>query len=269
MPYKLQAGQASTLGRRSRTRQTAPLYAASAHVTQVQVQQLPYILPRQHYPLSYADGATGHHVAQQLYSIPSLALCQGPSSALIVGCNPTHCYPPRATASHPQESSSIQDQQQPYFYAWADPGVDSGSWPLRQQVSQFISGPSIPLPRHVSTIPSVQSPCYAAEKLHELDSYHSSLSAKELHNSNVGSLVVGPDAHLQQHQQSRQSSVNTYAEGASMSVKIQSLPILDSLVSPTIIAVSVEGVLTMIGYSAYRHSRQILIATSTRSGAES
>ena len=128
--------------------------------------------------------------------------------------------------------------QQAYYYGQTDPSVYNSPWPPVQDGHSHVHTPSVPATSQPQTMtymqPAHQSP---VDSQQGYDTGSAPSYATTLHNFDVGSFGLGHDVHSQQqqqqqqHHQVRKSPSNLYFEDASMHLKMQSLPILNSLVS--------------------------------------
>lgn len=199
-------------------------------------QHLPYnTAPQHHHAPSYADGS--HYVARQP---PGSHLATPYSGA--PSSHPgqwTHSY----SQAPPSYVSSYQDPrsvQQPYYYGQTDPSVYNSPWPPTQQDAQSnVHVPSMLATSQPPALPYLQpsnqpahQPTHSpADSQQSYETGPSPSYATTLQNFDVGQFGLGHDVHSQHQQHVRKSPSNMYFEDASMHLKMQSLPILDSLVS--------------------------------------
>ena len=121
--------------------------------------------------------------------------------------------------------------QHAYYYGQTDPSVYNSPWPPVQDGHSHVHTPSIPATSQPQTMTYIahQSP---VDSQQGYDAASAPSYATTLQNFDVGSFGLGHDVHSQQQQhQVRKSPSNMYFEDASMHLKMQSLPILNSLVS--------------------------------------
>jgi hypothetical protein len=204
----------------------AHLYPTSPAAYQ---QQLPYSTPGHHVPVpvpvhsSYTDAAASHYVARQPHSSPTSYSSTGQWA-------PSHAFnhPPQSYVPSYQDPRSMQHA---YYYGQTDPSVYNSPWPPQQDGHSNVHAPSIPATSQPTYLqPSHQSP---VDSQQGYDTASAPSYATTLQNFDVGSFGLGHDVHSQQQQQHqvRKSPSNMYFEDASMHLKMQSLPILNSLVS--------------------------------------
>lgn len=214
----------------NKRRRTAHPYPTSAQ-SSAYGHLMPFNPSHQHHVASYPDGAAGsHYIARQPQSSnPSPSPYQGTPTAHQGQWAHDYHSTPQGFVSHYQDPRSIQ---QPYYYGQTDPSVYNSPWPPPQQETQTVSAPPL-LPTHqTQTIPFVQSSQPPLESHQGYNGGSSSSSyATALHNFDVGSFGLGQDVQAQQQQHVQKSPANVFFEDASMHLKMQSLPILDSLVS--------------------------------------
>lgn len=195
---------------------------------------LNYSTPHHHVP-SYADNS--HYVARQPQSNPVTTSYPGtPNSQQQQQpqhgqWTPSYSSAPQGYVASYQDPRSIQ---QPYYYGQTDPSVYNSPWPPTQQDAQT----SVHTPSMLATS-QAQSMSYMQPSHSPVDSqqaYNSGPSPSypsTLQSFDVGSFGIAHDMQSQQQQHQRQvrkSPSNLYFEDASMHLKMQSLPILDSLV---------------------------------------
>ena len=209
----------------------AHLYPTSPAAYQ---QQLPYSTPGHHVPVpvhsSYTDAAASHYVARQPHSSPLATATSYPSTSQWA---PSHAFnhPPQSYVSSYQDPRSVQHA---YYYGQTDPSVYNSPWPpVQHDGHSNVHAPSIPAtsqPQPMTYMqPAHQSP---VDSQQGYDTASAPSYATTLQNFDVGSFGMGHDVHSQQQQhQVRKSPSNMYFEDASMHLKMQSLPILNSLVS--------------------------------------
>jgi hypothetical protein len=128
--------------------------------------------------------------------------------------------------------------QHAYYYGQTDPSVYNSPWPpVQQDGHSNVHTPSAPATSQPHTMtymqPTHQSP---VDSQQSYDTSSAPSYATTLHNFDVGSFGMGHDVHSQQQHQARKSPSNMYFEDASMHLKMQSLPILNSLVSLPLLA---------------------------------
>jgi hypothetical protein len=204
----------------------AHLYPTSPAAYQ---QQLPYSTPGHHVPVpvpvhsSYTDAAASHYVARQPHSSPTSYSSTGQWA-------PSHAFnhPPQSYVPSYQDPRSMQHA---YYYGQTDPSVYNSPWPPVQDGHSHVHTPSIPATSQPQTMTYIahQSP---VDSQQGYDAASAPSYATTLQNFDVGSFGLGHDVHSQQQQhQVRKSPSNMYFEDASMHLKMQSLPILNSLVS--------------------------------------
>ena len=214
----------------------AHLYPTSPSAYQ---QQLPYSTPSHHVPVSvqssYSDAAANHYVARQPHSSPLATSYSGTPHTQQGQWAPSHAF------NHPPQQSYVHSYQDPrsvqhaYYYGQTDPSVYNSPWPpVQHDGHSNVHAPSIPATSQPQTMtymqPAHQSP---VDSQQSYDTATAPSYATTLQNFDVGSFGLGHDVHSQQHQQHqiRKSPSNLYFEDASMHLKMQSLPILNSLVS--------------------------------------
>ena len=185
---------------------------------------LPYSAPQHHVPSFAEGGVTGHYVPRQPQgSAPTTPYSGTPAAPQGQWTQSYTTNQAQGLSSHYQDPRSMQH---PYFYGQTDPSVYNSPWPPQQHETQHVSAaPLVPtqqlqplsyLPQASTSVPAEQS-------------YSSPAYAPTLSTFDVGSFGIGHNVASQQ-QQSRRSPSNMYFEDASMHLKMQSLPILDSLV---------------------------------------
>jgi outer membrane protein OmpA-like peptidoglycan-associated protein len=124
--------------------------------------------------------------------------------------------------------------QHAYYYGQTDPSVYNSPWPpVQHDGHSNVHAPSVPATSQAQPMtymqPAHQSP---VDSQQGYDTASAPSYATTLQNFDVGSFGMGHDVHSQQQQhQVRKSPSNMYFEDASMHLKMQSLPILNSLVS--------------------------------------
>jgi hypothetical protein len=199
---------------------------------------LNYTTPQHHVP-SYADGS--HYVARQPQPAPLATSYPGtpntqhqhqqqqqqpPQAQWSQSYNPT----PQGYVANYQDPRSIQ---QPYYYGQTDPSVYNSPWPPTQQDAQTgVHTPAMLSTSQAHSMAYVQpSHSPVDSQQHSYDSGPSPSYPSSLQTFDVGSFGIAHDVQSQQHRQARKSPSNLYFEDASMHLKMQSLPILDSLVS--------------------------------------
>jgi hypothetical protein len=235
----------------------AHLYPTSPAAYQ---QQLPYSTTAHHVPVPaqspYTDAAASHYVARQPHSSPLATSYSG-----------TGQWAPSQAFNHPPQSyvPSYQDprsMQQAYYYGQTDPSVYNSPWPpVQQDGHSHVHAPSVPATSQPQTMtymqPAHQSP---VDSQQSYDTGSTPSYATTLHNFDVGSFGLGHDVHShqqqqqqqqQQHHQVRKSPSNMYFEDASMHLKMQSLPILNSLVSSPV-RFSFTRQITKVSISSFR-----------------
>ena len=196
---------------------------------------LNYSTPQHHVP-SYTDGS--HYVARQPQpnpvATPSYAGApntqhqqqQQPPAQWSHSYHPT----PQGYVANYHDPRSIQ---QPYYYGQTDPSVYNSPWPPTQQDAQ--TGVHTPTmlatsqSHSISYAPPSHSPVDSQQ--HSYDSGPSPSYPSSLQTFDVGNFGIAHELQSQQNRQARKSPSNMYFEDASMHLKMQSLPILDSLVS--------------------------------------
>ena len=143
------------------------------------------------------------------------------------GYNPT----PQGYVANYHDPRSIQ---QPYYYGQTDPSVYNSPWPPTQQDAQT----GVHTPAMLATTTQSHSMPYsqpshspADSQQHSYDSGPSPSYPASLQAFDVGNFGIAHELQSQQNRQARKSPSNMYFEDASMHLKMQSLPILDSLVS--------------------------------------
>lgn len=191
---------------------------------------LNYTTPQHHVP-SYTDGS--HYVARQPQTTPVATSYAGTPNTQhqqqpgqwTPSYNPT----PQGYVANYHDPRSIQ---QPYYYGQTDPSVYNSPWPPTQQDAQTnVHTPSMlttSQPHSMSYIPPSHSP---VDSQQHYDSGPSPSYPSTLQNFDVGNFGIAHELQSQQQRQARKSPSNLYFEDASMHLKMQSLPILDSLVS--------------------------------------
>jgi hypothetical protein len=193
---------------------------------------LNYSTPQHHVP-SYSDGS--HYVARQpqtapgpsSYSATPITQNQQQPAQWAQSYNPT----PQSYVANYQDPRSIQ---QPYYYGQTDPSVYNSPWPPTQQDAQtHVHTPSMVVTTQPHPMPYVQPSHSPVDSQHPYESGPSPSYPSTLQAFDVGNYGLSHDVQSQQQRQVRKSPSNLYFEDASMHLKMQSLPILDSLVSST------------------------------------
>jgi outer membrane protein OmpA-like peptidoglycan-associated protein len=197
--------------------------------------RLRYLRPTasQHHVPSYSDGS--HYVARQpqtapgpsSYSATPITQNQQQPAQWAQSYNPT----PQSYVANYQDPRSIQ---QPYYYGQTDPSVYNSPWPPTQQDAQTnVHTPSMVVTTQPHPMPYVQPSHSPVDSQHPYESGPSPSYPSTLQAFDVGNYGLSHDVQSQQQRQVRKSPSNLYFEDASMHLKMQSLPILDSLVSST------------------------------------
>lgn len=176
---------------------------------------------------SYSEGVAGHYVARQPQSSnPSPSPYHGTPTAHHGQWTQDYHSTPSGFVSHYHDPRSIQ---QPYYYGQTDPSVYNSPWPPPHQGTQSVSAPPLLPTNQAPAMPFIQSSQPPLESNQGYEGGPSSSYATALHNFDVTSFGLGQDVQAQQ-QQGQKGHANVYFEDASMHLKMQSLPILDSLV---------------------------------------
>lgn len=195
---------------------------------------LNYSTPQHHVP-SYTDGS--HYVARQPQPNPVATPYSGTPNSQhqqqpgqwAHSYNPT----PQSYVASYHDPRSIQ--QQPYYYGQTDPSAYNSPWPPTQQDAQTnVHTPSMlatsqAQPHPMSYVQPSHSPVDSQQQSY--DSGPSPSYPSTLQTFDVGNFGLAHDVQSQQQRQIRKSPSNMVFEDASMHLKMQSLPILDSLVS--------------------------------------
>ena len=159
---------------------------------------------------SYTDGR--HYVAWQPQSTP-IATLQGYVATY---------HDPRSI-------------QRTHNYGQTDPPAYNSPWtPTQQDTQMGVHTPAMLATTSQShSMPSYSQPSHspADSQQHSYDSGPSPSYPSSLQTFDVGNFGIAHELQSQQNRQARKSPSNVYFEDASMHLKMQSLPILDSLVS--------------------------------------
>jgi hypothetical protein len=198
--------------------------------------QLPYSLPQHHVPVSlYAEGVAGHYVARQSQNSPLTTPYLGTLDAQQGRWAHSFSHAPQCHISTYQGPWSMQHA---YYYGQSDLSVDkSPRLPAWWDGQSSIHTPSI-LPTNQAQVMTYMRRMHHSpgESQQSYITRFASSYTTTLHNLDAGSFSLGHDMHShQQHQQHRvkKHSSNMYYEDVGMPLKIQSIPVLDSLVSVT------------------------------------
>lgn len=186
---------------------------------------LHYTAPQHHVP-SFAEGVAGHYVPRQPQgSAPTTPYSGTPTAPQGQWTQSYTTNPTQGFTSHYQDPRSMQH---PYFYGQTDPSVYNSPWPPPQHEPQHVSAAPLMPTQQPQPLSFLHQPptSVPAEQ-----SYSSPAYAPTLNSFDVGSFGIGQNVSSHP-QQSRRSPSNMYFEDASMHLKMQSLPILDSLVRP-------------------------------------
>ena len=199
---------------------------------------LNYSTPQHHVP-SYADGS--HYVARQPQPNPiATPYSAAPNTQHHQHHQQQQQQPPQWSQSYnptPQGYvASYHDPrsiQQPYYYGQTDPSVYNSPWPPTQQDAQTgVHTPAMLATSQAHSMPYAQpSHSPVDSQQHSYDSGPSPSYLPSLQTFDVGNFGIAHELQSQQKRQARKSPSNMYFEDASMHLKMQSLPILDSLVS--------------------------------------
>lgn len=242
-PNDRSASVSSGTNKRRRIDAVAAAHLYPTSPAAYQQQHLPYSTPSHqvpvHVPSSYTDASASHYVARQPHSSPLATSYSGTPHAQQGQWAPSHAFnhPPQSYLPSYQDPRSVQHA---YYYGQTDPSVYNSPWPpVQQDGHSNVHTPSAPATTQPQTMtymqPAHQSP---VDSQQSYDTSSAPSYATTLHNFDVGSFGMGHDVHSQQQHQARKSPSNMYFEDASMHLKMQSLPILNSLVSFTLLAFS-------------------------------
>ncbi|KAM0717378.1 hypothetical protein Q7P37_007230 [Cladosporium fusiforme] len=234
MPGQSQAPDDLTAASNKRRRTAHPYPTAGSAYGHL----MPYNPPQHHHSHhvnSYPEGVPGHYIARQPQSSnPSPSPYHGTPTAHQGQWAQDYHSTPQAFVSHYQDPRSIQ---QPYYYGQTDPSVYNSPWPPPQHDTQSVSAPPLLPTNQAQTMPYIQSSQPPIDAHQGYDSGPSPSYATALHNFDVGSFGMGQDVQAQQPQVQKSPS-NVYYEDASMHLKMQSLPILDSLATQLIVTIA-------------------------------
>lgn len=182
---------------------------------------------------SHTDGR--HYVAWQPRPTPIATPCSGA---------PDTQYRQQQPAQWPQSYSStpqgyVVNYHDPGFiqrthnYNQTDPSAYNSPWPPTQQDTQMgVHTPAMRAtsqPHSMSYAQPLHSPVDSQQ--HQYESGSSLLYPSSLHTFDVGNFETAHELQSQPTRQARKIPSNIHSEDASMPLKMQSLPILDSLVS--------------------------------------
>lgn len=189
-----------------------------------------------HVPVSpYTDGVAGHYVARQSQNSPQSTPYSDTPNAQQGQWVHSFSDAPQSYAPIYRNPRSMQHA---YYYGQTDPSVGNSPWQTsRHDAQSSVHIPSIPPTSQAQAMTYMQPTNHSPADSQQSYDTGSALSyATALHDSDNGSLELGHDVHSHQpHQQHQIGKIplNTYCEDASMHLKVQILPVLDSLVSVT------------------------------------
>jgi len=195
---------------------------------------LNYSTPQHHVP-SYADGI--YYVARQPQPNPVATRYSGASNMQhqqqqqqsAQRCQSYNPMPQRYVADY----HDIKPIQQPYYYGQTDPSVYSSPWPPTQQDAQTgVHTPAMMATGQFRSMPYVKtshSPVDSQQQSY--DSGPSPLYRSSLQTLDVNNFGIAHEPQSQLDLEARKSPSDIYFEDACMHLKMESLPVLDSLVS--------------------------------------
>jgi hypothetical protein len=197
--------------------------------------QLNYSTPQHHVPL-YADGS--HYIARQQQPNPvatpypphTQQQQQQQQQPHVGQWAQGYNHTPPTYAANYHDPRSIH---QPYYYGQTDPSVYNSPWPPIQQDAQTtVHTASMLATSQPQSMPYTTQPSHSpVDSQHPYEPGPSPSCPSTLQTFDVGNFGLAHDVQSRQQRQARKSPSKLHFEDASMHLKMQSLPILDSLVS--------------------------------------